>query len=102
MRSRHWLVVVTVGAVVGVLFAGVSTYDFVQHLDRQIHSIHCSFIPGGNASLGASGCQTAMMSPYSSVLRESVWGGVPISLAAMSVFAFIAFFALDLMLSRRQ
>ena len=31
----------------GLVFAGVSTYDFVQHLDRQVHSLHCSFIPGG-------------------------------------------------------
>jgi len=102
MRPQPWLVVVLVGAIVGVLFAGISTYDFVQHLDRQIHTIHCSFIPGGGAALGSSGCQTAMMSPYSSVLRASVWGGVPIALAAMSVFAFIAFFAIDLALSRRQ
>src|SRR5690606_26590242 len=39
---------------------------------------------------------------YSSVLRGSLWGGIPISLAALSVFAFIAFFAIDLALARRQ
>ena len=91
-----------VGALAGLVFAGISTADFVQHLDRQVHSIHCSFIPGASAEPGASGCQVAMMSPYSSVLRETVWGGIPISLPAMAVFAFIGFFALDLLLSRRK
>ena len=91
-----------VGALAGLVFAGISTYDFVQHLDRQVHSIHCSFIPGASAETGSSGCQVAMMSPYSSVFRQTVWGGIPISLPAMAVFAFIGFFALDLLLSRRK
>jgi uncharacterized membrane protein len=100
-RSRPWLLVVLLGAVVGVVFAGVSTYDFVQHLDRQVHNLHCSFIPGVSHS-GESGCQLAMMSPYSSVLRGRVWGGVPIALPALSVFAFLVFYALDLALTRRK
>ena len=90
-----------IGAVVGVVFAGVSTYDFVQHLDRQVHNLHCSFIPGVSHA-GESGCQLAMMSPYSSVLRGRIWGGVPISLPALSVFAFLVFYALDLALTRRK
>ncbi len=89
------------GAVVGVVFAGVSTYDFVQHLDRQVHNLHCSFIPGVSHA-GESGCQLAMMSPYSSVLRGRIWGGVPIALPALSVFAFLVFYALDLALTRRK
>jgi uncharacterized membrane protein len=101
-RQQRWLVVVLAGAVVGVVFAAVSTYDFVQHLDRQVHSLHCSFIPGVSHGGGESGCQVAMMSPYSSVFRSHVWGGVPISLAAMSVFAFLVFHALDLMVTRRK
>jgi uncharacterized membrane protein len=92
---------VFVGALVGIVFAGVSTYDFVQHLDRQVHSLHCSFIPGMGHGAGESGCQVAMMSPYSSVMRSRVWGGIPISLPAMAVFAFIGFYALDLLLTRR-
>jgi uncharacterized membrane protein len=100
-RPPPWLVVVLVGAVVGVVFAAVSTYDFVQHLDRQVHTLHCSFIPGASHT-GESGCQVAMMSPYSSVLRSRVWGGVPIALGALSVFAFLAFYALDLALTRRK
>jgi uncharacterized membrane protein len=92
---------VLIGAVVGVVFAAVSTYDFVQHLDRQVHNLHCSFVPGVSHS-GESGCQVAMMSPYSSVLRGRIWGGVPISLPALSVFAFLVFYALDLALTRRK
>jgi uncharacterized membrane protein len=100
-RHPPWLAVVLVGAVIGLVFAAISTYDFVQHLDRQVHNLHCSFIPGVSQG-GESGCQVAMMSPYSSVLRGTVWGGIPISLPAMSVFAFLAFYALDLLLTRRK
>jgi uncharacterized membrane protein len=101
VRPQHWLVVVIAGAVIGLVFALISTYDFVQHLDRQIHSLHCSFIPGGSGEVG-SGCHVAMMSPYSSLLRGTVWGGIPISLPAMSVFGFILFFAIDLLVTRRK
>jgi uncharacterized membrane protein len=102
MRPPAWLVVVLVGALAGLVLAGISTYDFVQHLDRQVHSLHCSFIPGASAEPGSSGCQAAMMSSYSSVFRTTVWGGVPISLPAMAVFAFILFYGADLLLSRRK
>ena len=102
MKPPTWLIVVLVGAGLGLLFAGISTYDFVQHLDRQVHSLHCSFIPGVTHSDPTSGCQVAMMSPYSSVFRSHVWGGIPISLGAMSVFAFILFYAADLVVTRRK
>ncbi len=102
MRPPAWLIVVLVGAALGLVFAGVSTYDFVQHLDRQVHTLHCSFIPGMGHGTGESGCQVAMMSPYSSVFRTKVWGGVPISLPAMAVFAFILCYSVDLLLSKRK
>ncbi|MGE5186311.1 MAG: vitamin K epoxide reductase family protein [Acidobacteriota bacterium] len=102
MRPPAWLIVVLVGAALGLVFAGVSTYDFVQHLDRQVHTLHCSFIPGMGHGAGESGCQVAMMSPYSSVFRTKVWGGVPISLPAMAVFAFILCYSVDLLLSKRK
>lgn len=91
-------------AVVGALFAGISTFDFAAHLDRQVHSITCSVTPGLSApdSAGTSGCHAALMSPYSSVLRSWTWGGIPISLAALSVFAFIVFRALELLLRRED
>ena len=102
MRPHPWLILVLVAATLGLVLAGLSTYDFVQHLDRQVHSLHCSFIPGRSHGAGESGCQVAMMSPYSSVFRTSVWGGIPISLPAMAVFAFILLYSIDLSLTRRQ
>jgi hypothetical protein len=41
------------------------------------------------------------MSPYSSVLRDSIWGGIPISLPAMAVFAFLLFWGAMLWLTGR-
>jgi uncharacterized membrane protein len=87
------------GALLGATFASVSTYDFTQHLDRQVHAIHCSIIPGAGKEIGESGCKTVMMSPYSSFFRESVWGGIPVSLWALAVFAFLVYRAGALLLS---
>ncbi len=89
--SRLLALAVTAAAVVGAAFSAVSTSDFMQFLDRQVHSIHCSFIPGAGVELGESGCKTVMMSPYSSYFRESVWGGVPVSVWSLAVFAFLAY-----------
>jgi uncharacterized membrane protein len=100
---RPFTIVVLAGALVGLVFASVSTYDFAMHLDRQVHDVHCSFVPGlSDTESGTSGCQVTLVSPYSSVFRKVVWGGVPISLPAMGVFAFLLFFALELVLSNRQ
>lgn len=77
-------------AVLGFVFSTVSTFDFIQHLDRQVHSIHCSLIPVGSGELGDSGCKTAMLSPYSSFFRQTLWGGIPVALWSMAVFAFLA------------
>jgi len=101
VKPPAWLIVVFVGVALGLTFASISTYDFVQHLDRQVHTLHCSFIPGMTHGAGESGCQAAMMSSYSSLLRTRVWGGVPISLGAMAVFAYLAFYSLDLWITRR-
>ncbi|MGB3049639.1 MAG: vitamin K epoxide reductase family protein [Polyangiales bacterium] len=102
MRHSIYTKVVLIAAVAGLVFSSFSTFDFAKHLDREMHGVHCSFIPGLSAldATGSSGCQVAMMSPYSSVLRQSMWGGLPISLPAMSVFAFLLFFAAHLSLSR--
>ncbi len=71
--SRNGLIVALVGATLGFIFACVSTSDFMQHLDRQVHAIHCSFIPGAGKEMGDSGCRTVMMSPVQLVLpRERV------------------------------
>jgi uncharacterized membrane protein len=84
-------------ALLGAIFAGISTYDFIAHLDRQVHAITCAFVPGLSAkdATGSSGCYAALMSPYSSVLRQTVWGGIPIALPGLAVFAYLLFLALD-------
>jgi uncharacterized membrane protein len=104
MRPHPLALVVMGGALIGLVFASFSTYDFAQHLDRQVHSVHCSFVPGLAATDTArtSGCAATLMSPYSSVLRTWIWGGIPVSLPAMSVFAFLLLFATELVLGRRQ
>lgn len=102
MRLSPFAVVFVLAAAAGLFFAGFSTHDFVEHLDRQVHSIHCSFIPGltNPDATGSTGCHVTMMSPYSSVFRSSMWGGIPISLPAMAVFAFLLFRGVDLLVNR--
>ena len=101
---RKTLILLAAFALTGLVFAGVSTYDFVAHLDRQVHAITCSILPGMGPQdvSGESGCHTVLMSPYSSVLRDRTWGGIPIALPALGVFAFLLFRALDLLLRKRM
>ena len=87
--AKPWLFATAAFGLAGAFFSGLSTSDFIAHLDRQMHSIHCSFVPGASADLGESGCRTVMMSPYSSLFRESLWGGLPISLLAVAVFFYM-------------
>ncbi len=90
MKLRPALIVFLLAAAAGFTFAAVSTADFVQHLDRQTHSLSCSFVPGlGRDASGSSGCHAALMSPYSSAFRTWLWGGIPTTLAGMAVYAFL-------------
>jgi hypothetical protein len=91
---QRWLYGVAIASLLGAIFAAFSTSDFIKHLDRQVHSIHCSFIPGAGQTFAESGCKAAMMSPFSSMLRTSLWGGLPISLLGLAVFAYLLFRAL--------
>lgn len=104
--ARPWLVVVAIAALLGAVFAAVSTADFIAHLDRQVHAIHCAFIPGVDAKLGDSGCRVAMMSMYSSFFRTELWGGIPVSLGALAVFAYLTFqatnFVFEVPITRRH
>jgi uncharacterized membrane protein len=97
---KSWLFATAGAALLGATFSAVSTHDFITHLDRQVHAIHCSFIPGAGQNLGESGCRTVMLSPYSSLFRTSMWGGLPISLLAMAVFAYLVYRALDFALQK--
>ncbi len=101
MNRKKLLALLAVGAsVLGLTFAAYSTYDYGQHLDRQIHAIHCSFIPGASVSTEADNpCKAALFSPYSALFRESYWGGVPISLFALGAFCFFGGFGLYLFLA---
>jgi uncharacterized membrane protein len=101
MNRKKLLALLVVGAsVLGLTFAAYSTYDYGQHLDRQIHAIHCSFIPGAPVSDDADNpCKAALFSPYSALFRQSYWGGVPISLFALGAFCFFGGFGLYLFLA---
>jgi uncharacterized membrane protein len=98
---RRWpTVLALVAALLGLAFGGLSTLDYSKHLDRQVHDIHCSFVPGlTGADASENACRAAMYSPYSAVLKDRYWGGVPISLFAVGAFAFFAAFALYLLLA---
>jgi uncharacterized membrane protein len=100
--SRTALVAFALFALLGAVFAAVSSYDFVAHLDRQVHAITCSIVPGlgPRDASGTSGCHAVLMSPYSSLFRSLTWGGIPIALPALGVFAFLLFRGLDLFLRR--
>ena len=97
---RKVFIALAVFGLLGVIFSAFSTYDFVAHLDRQVHAITCSIVPGIGArdTSGTSGCHSVLMSPYSSILRDMTWGGVPISLLSLGVFAFLLFRGVDMVL----
>lgn len=94
MPTKALASVALVAALSGLVFASFATHDFANHLDRQVHGIHCSFVPGLAEAESGSDCQVTLMSPYSSVFRSSYWGGIPISLPAMAVFAFLVFWGI--------
>lgn len=100
--SRFPASLALVGAVLGLLFSSYSTNDYAAHLDRSLHDVHCSFIPGAPVTAEAEACRAAMYSPYSAVFRDAFWGGVPISLFALGAFSFFAAFAVYLLLARQR
>jgi hypothetical protein len=100
--SRVPAVLSLVGSVLGLLFASYSTLDYAHHLDRRLHEVHCSFIPGAPATSEGEACRAAMYSAYSAVMRDSLWGGIPIALFALGAFAFFAGFSVFLLLARER
>jgi uncharacterized membrane protein len=94
MRPRSAALLALFASILGLVFAAYSTYDYAAQLDRQVHAVHCSFIPGAPVSSDAdNACKAALFSPYSALLRTSYWGGIPISLFGLGAFAFFAGFA---------
>jgi len=96
-KSKLPAVLSLIAALLGLLFASNSTLDYAKHLDRRLHDVHCSFIPGAPATSEAEACRVAMYSPYSALFKEHYWGGIPISLFALGAFAFYAAFAIYLL-----
>lgn len=90
-------------SVLGLAFGMSSALDYASHLDRQLHDIHCGFIPGlGATSAADTGCRVAMYSPYAALFRDRYWGGIPIALFAVGAFAFFAAFSLYLLLAHHR
>ncbi|HNU67734.1 MAG TPA: vitamin K epoxide reductase family protein [Myxococcota bacterium] len=104
LRTMITSVLFILFALGGAWFAGVSTYDFFLHLDGQVHSITCSYVPGTaeRDELGTSGCYAVMMSPYSSVMRDRTWAGIPIALPGLAVFIYMIFIGLEHLLLGRH
>src|SRR5262245_11146398 len=90
-----------VASLLGFAFAATSTLDYTKHLDRQIHDISCSYIPGlGAGSEGAdNACRAAMYSTYSALMRDHYLGAIPVSLFAVGSFAFFTAFSVYLLLA---
>src|SRR5580704_12412024 len=102
VRQRWPAVLALAAALLGLTFGGLSSMDYIQHLDRQVHDVHCSYVPGMGAEASPdNACRVAMYSPYAALFRDKFWGGIPISLFAVGAFSFFAAFALYLLLAGR-
>lgn len=89
-RTRVFALLGSLGAVWGLIFAVLSSTDYAAHLDRGLHDLHCSFVPGVESIGDPEGCRVALNSPYSALFKRWLWGGIPISLFAVGCFAFLA------------
>ncbi|MEZ4231703.1 MAG: vitamin K epoxide reductase family protein [Polyangiaceae bacterium] len=99
MKERLPYGVSLLGALLGLIFGFYSTLDYSAHLDRRLHDVHCSFIPGAAPTSEAEACRAAMYSPYSAFFKDAYWGGIPISLFALGAFSFFLGFAAYLLIS---
>ncbi|MDX2051628.1 MAG: vitamin K epoxide reductase family protein [Polyangiaceae bacterium] len=101
MLQRPWRAALLglVGSLLGLTFAALSTTDYAAHLDRGVHDLHCSLIIGAPPTSDAEACRAAMYSPYSAVLKDTLWGGLPISLFALGAFGFFAGYSLYVLLA---
>jgi len=97
-RLRGFSVLALASSLLGLAFAVYSTIDYADHLDRRVHDLHCSLVPGAMPTSDSEVCRAAMYSPYSALFKDALWGGVPISLFAIGAFAFFAAFALYLVI----
>src|SRR5262245_62106271 len=95
--SRTYAALGIAGSFMGLVFAALSTVDYAEHLDRHLHDVHCSLIPGIVSGADEENpCRAAMYSAYSALYRGSYWGGIPISLFAIGAFSFFLGFSIYL------
>ncbi len=97
--------VAALGALLGLIYSGVSTADFAAHLDRQLHPIRCTLLPGvepaSQVDESVEGCKVALFSPYSSFWRDRYWGGIPWSLPGMGLYGFALALCVWALVTRR-
>jgi uncharacterized membrane protein len=96
-RLRRPAALAALASLLGLMFAAYSSVDYAAHLDRRLHDVHCSLVPG--VATGAdeeNPCRAAMYSAYSALFRGSYWGGIPISLFALGAFSFFLGFSVYL------
>jgi hypothetical protein len=100
MSPRRFASMGLAASLLGLTFAALSSVDYAQHLDRHLHDVHCSLIPGLSGGADEENpCRAAMYSAYSALFRGSYWGGIPISLFALGAFSFFVGFTLYLLLA---
>jgi uncharacterized membrane protein len=103
MRAKRAALLALIAAALGLVFSAYSTYDYAVQLDRQVHAVHCSFIPGASVSTDADNpCKAALFSPFSAIFRATYWGGVPISLFGLGAFVFFVGFAVYVWVGDRR
>src|SRR5262245_28546083 len=97
-RLRVPAIVAGIASALGLTFAAFSSVDYAAHLDRRLHDVHCSLVPGLTTGADEENpCRAAMYSAYSALFRGSYWGGIPISLFALGAFSFFAGFSIYLL-----
>jgi uncharacterized membrane protein len=102
-RLRVPAILGIVASVAGLVFAAYSSVDYAQHLDRHLHDVHCSLIPGlASGSEDDNPCRAAMYSSYSAIFRGTYWGGIPISLFALGAFSFFLGFSVYLLVAAKE
>jgi uncharacterized membrane protein len=99
--SNPFAILGLLASILGLTFAVLSSIDYARHLDRHLHDVHCSLVPGltTRADDEENPCRAAMYSAYAAVFRGALWGGVPISLFAVGAFSFFLAFSLYLWLA---
>jgi uncharacterized membrane protein len=97
-RLRTPAVLGAAASLLGLVFAAYSSVDYAAHLDRRLHDVHCSLVPGLTTGADEENpCRAAMYSAYSALFRGSYWGGIPIALFALGAFSFFLGFSVYLL-----